>query len=55
MTVRYRAVPLDIKERRWRVFDYAARGGRGKFTGRYYRWPFARFRAERRAWKLNGG
>jgi len=55
MTNRYRTVPLDIRERRWRVYDLDARTGRGKFTGRCYRWPFARLRAGRRARKLNGG
>lgn len=51
VTPRYRAIPMDRGQRRWRVYDYA---GRGKFTGRYYRGPFARSRCERRARKLNG-
>ena len=53
MQAQYKAVPLDVEQRRWRVFDSAA-GRHGKWTGRYYRGPFARSRCERRARKLNG-
>lgn len=54
MADRYAAVPVDCENRRWRVFDRAA-GRRGRFTGRYYRGPFARARCQARARKLNGG